>query len=380
MTSRLADYSFPEEWSELEVVICHDWLTGMRGGERVLDVLCRGFPKARILTLLHNPSAISDEINAHPIRTSFLQRIPGIMERYRSFLPLFPAAVRSLRVPTADLLISTSHCVAKGVGPPHDTPHLCYCFTPMRYAWTFFEEYFGNSAIRAAIARPLLGALRAWDRRTSRSVNRFVAISEHVQSRIQRFYGREADIVHPPVDTQRCTPGPAAAARFDLVVSALVPYKRVDLAVKSYNELGFPLKVVGVGGELDRLRAMAGANIEFLEWQTDEAVLDLYRSCRMLVFPGEEDFGIVPLEAQCCGRPVVAYRKGGALETTRDGISGVFFEHQTPEALLRAVKRCAEMHFDTAAIRANAERFGVQRFVDGFARSVSACLADSLLA
>lgn len=366
---------FPKEWASLDTALCHDWLTGMRGGERVLEILCEGFPRAPIHTLIHNRAAISDTINRHPSYTSFLQYLPGVHRYYRNLLPVLPAALRSLPSPDADLLISTSHCVAKSLRSSASTRHVCYCFTPMRYAWTFYEEYFGRNPLKGLIARPLLAALRRWDRRTARRVDRFVAISEHVKHRIKRFYGRDADVVYPPVDTARCTPGPSGQAQtFDLIVSALVPYKRVDLAVTAYSRLRLPLKVVGIGGELNRLRALAGDSVQFLEWQSDDAILDLYRGCRFLLFPGEEDFGIVPLEAQACGKPVIAYGCGGALETVVDGISGRFFGKQTTEALLDAVRRAEATEWNPLAIRRHAERFGVQNFIDGIAKSVQAVL------
>lgn len=362
---------YPEEWSRLKVVLCHDWLTGMRGGERVLEILCEAFPRAPIFTLIHNPAAISPTINAHPVTTSWLQRIPGIAKRYRHFLPLFPSAIERLRAPPCDLLISTSHCIAKALPRASATRHLCYCFTPMRYAWTFYEEYFGNRPLQGAIARPLIAALRRWDRATCPRVDRFVAISRHVAQRIRDFYERDADVVYPPVDTAKWTPGrPAEDGRFDLIVSALVPYKRLDLAVRTYSKLGYPLRVVGVGGELDRLQAMAAANVEFLGWRPDPEVLALYQSCRCLIFPGEEDFGLVPLEAQSCGKPVVAFGKGGVVESVKDGETGVFFAEQTEDSLADAVTRCAARSWDPARIRANAERFSVQTFIDGLAESI----------
>jgi glycosyltransferase involved in cell wall biosynthesis len=370
--------SYPQQWSGLTTVLSHDWLTGMRGGERVLEVLCRGFPRAPIFTLLHNPAAVSGIINSHPIVASPLQRVPGIARRYRHFLPFFPAAVAALRPPPCDLVISASHCVAKGIRPPPGARHLCYCFTPMRYAWTFHEEYFGRNHAQAFLARPILAALRRWDRRASRRVDRFVAISRHVQKRIRDFYGRDSDVVYPPVDTQRWTPGGPASGAFDLMVSALVPYKRIDLAVTAYTRLGFPLKIVGTGSELQHLRPLAGRNVEFLGWRPDEDILPLYRNCRLLVFPGEEDFGIVPLEAQACGRPVVAYARGGAMETVAPGVSGVFFERQTADALLDAVRTCASRRWDSGAIRANAERFDTQSFINGLAASIDRCLDSSL--
>lgn len=363
---------FPEEWSGLNVALVHDWLTGMRGGERVLEILCRGFTDAPVYTLIHNRAAISEAINLHPIRTSWLQHVPAIMRSYRYFLPFFPLAVETLRPAPADLFISTSHCVAKGLRPPKGAKHLCYCFTPMRYAWVFYGEYFGANPLKAAAAKPLLAALRRWDRKASDRVDRFVAISEHVRKRIRDFYGRESDVVYPPVDTVKWTPNGADTGDFDLIVSALVPYKRVDLAVRAYTRAARRLKVVGVGTELGRLRVMAGPTVEFMEWQPDAVLLDLYRTCRMLVFPGEEDFGIVPLEVQACGRPVVAYARGGALETIVKDVSGVFFDEQSEDSLLSAVERCASTSWDAAAIRRHAERFDTVNFIQGLARSIAA--------
>lgn len=363
------DTVFPAEWSALRVVLCHDWLTGMRGGERVLEILCRAFPEAPVFTLLHQRHAVSDTINRHAIRTSWLQRIPGIARNYRHFLPLFPSAIEALRVPEADLLISTSHCVAKSIRTRPGMPHLCYCFTPMRYAWLFHDEYL-SSPVKRLAAAPVLARLRRWDRATASRVTRFVAISRHVQDRIQRFYDRDSDIVYPPVDLERWTPDYRPPQAFDLIISALVPYKKLDLAVAAYTRLGYPLKIVGVGTELNRLRAKAGPAVEFLGWQPDERILDLYRSCRMLVFPGEEDFGIVPLEAMACGRPVLAFARGGALETVKEGVTGLFFKEQTPEALLPAIAACAAHPWEPRAIRCHAESFGVDGFVSGLADSI----------
>lgn len=369
--------TFPTSWQNRDVTFCHDWLTGMRGGERVLEILCEGFPRAPIRTLIHNRLAVSETINAHPIRTSWLQHVPGIMRNYRMLLPTFPASIASLPPAGGDLLISTSHCVAKGLRVRPGTRHLCYCFTPMRYAWTFHAEYFSGNTVKQTLAAPLLAALRHWDRRASVGVHRFVAISEHVRQRIQTFYGRDADVVYPPVDTERCTPVSGPHGGFDLIVSALVPYKRIDLAVRAYARLGTPLKIVGIGGELARLRTRATPNVEFLGWLDDNAVRDLYRRCRLLIFPGEEDFGIVPLEAQACGRPVVAFRRGGALETVRENLSGVFFDTQTETALYEAIETAAARTWDTGAIRDHAEAFGEDRFIQGLETSIAKCLANA---
>jgi glycosyltransferase involved in cell wall biosynthesis len=279
-----------------------------------------------------------------------------------------------MRVRDGELLISTSHCAAKGLRPAPGMKHLCYCFTPMRYAWLFYEEYFGRNPLKKAVLAPILGSLRDWDRRTAERVDRFVTLSRHVQARIREFYGREASVVYPPADVDFYTPGEAAPGGFDLIVSALVPYKKLDVAVTAYTRLGYPLKVVGTGTEFAALKAIAGKNIEFTGWLSDEQIRDLYRRCRCLVFPGEEDFGIVPVEAQACGRPVVAFGRGGALESIVEGKTGDFFHEQNPEALLAAVETCAGTKWDPAAIRRNAERFSPQAYVDGLDREIRACL------
>ena len=349
------------------VALGHDWLTGMRGGERVLEHFCTAFPGAPVCTLVSIPGAVSETIASHPVHASWFNRLPAVARRYRGYLPLMPLAADTMRVPDADLLLTSSHCVAKGFRSPRGARHVCYCFSPMRYAWLFRREYFPNPVKRALVA-PLLAALRAWDRRTAARVDRFVGISRAVCDRIRRFYGREADLVYPPVDVSRCTPSSSPGpGRYDLVVSALVPYKRVDLAVRTYSRRGWPLKVVGVGGQEKTLRALAGPSVEILGWRPDADVLALYRDCRLLVFPGEEDFGIVPLEAQACGRPVVAYGRGGALETVVDGRTGLFFDEQTEVALADAVERAASVRWDPAEIRANAESFGPDRFLLGMA-------------
>ncbi len=367
---------YPARWRNLRAVLSHDWLLGMRGGERVLELLADGLPAAPICTLLHKPGAVSSRIESHRILTSPLQALPGVERYYRNLLPLFPFAVSRIRAPDAELVISTSHCVAKGLRPPEGARHLCYCFTPMRYAWTFFDEYFGRNPLKRALARPLLRRLRAWDVDTTTRVDRFVTLSRHVQERIRRFYGRESDVVYPPANIDYYTPDSAGGGRggFDLVVSALVPYKRVDLAVRAYTRLGYPLKVVGIGTEAATLRRLAGANVEFLGWQSDATIRDLYRACRLLVFPGEEDFGIVPVEAMACGRPVVAYNRGGATETVIDGLTGLFFEEQTVDALAETVRRAGGRPWDVPAIRAQAERFSPQAFINDLGK-----IADELV-
>lgn len=348
----------------MRVALVHDWLNGMRGGERVLEQLLVLCPSATVHTLLFRPEKISEAIKSHPIRTSFIQRLPYAQSRYRWFLPLFPAAIERFDLSGYDLVISNSHCCALGAVVPAGIPNVCYCQTPMRYAWEHFHVYFPperyNPLTRAAIGW-FISRLRKWDYGAAQRVGMFVANSRCVAGRIARHYRRESRIVHPPVDTGYFTPG-GARGDFCLVVSALVPYKRVDLAVRVFTDLGLPLVVIGEGPDRSRLERQAGPNVRFLGWQPDEVVRDHYRAARAFVFPGEEDFGITPLEASACGTPAIAYAAGGALETVREGVNGTFFPEQTEASLKRAVEEFVPERFSAGAARAHAEAFGLERF------------------
>lgn len=365
------------------VALVHDWLTGMRGGERCLEVFCELFPEAPLFTLLHVPGSVSPPIERRRIVTSFVQRLPGAARRYRYYLPLFPAAVARFDLRGFDLIISLSHCAAKAVRRPPGATHVCYCFTPMRYVWDMYEDYFGRDAgvNTRLLMPPLAAALRRWDRRTD-GVDRFVAISGHIADRIRRVYGREADVLHPPVDTARFRPV-AEPEDYYLVVSALVPYKRVDLAVQAAHRLGRRLLVVGAGPEDRRLRALAGPGVELLGWRADAEVANLYARCRAVLFPGVEDYGIVPLEAAAAGRPTIALGRGGVRETMveLDGPGGaptaVFFEEQTVDALVDAMRRfeAAGHRFDPAALRRHAERFDRPRFAARLRTYLEGCRA-----
>ena len=353
------------------VALVHDWLTGMRGGERCLEVACEIFPDAPLFTLLHVPGSVSPVIERRRIVTSFVQRLPAAEARYRQYLPLFPAAVRGFDLSGYDLVISMSHCVAKAVRRPPGALHLSYCFSPMRYIWDLYDDYFGARAPRLTrwLMPPVAAALRAWDRRTD-GVDAFMAISDHIAERIRRVYDRDAEVIHPPVDVARFR----LAERVDdyyLVVSALVPYKRVDLAIAAASRLGRRLLVVGTGPEAARLRAQAGPGVEFLGWRSDAEVAELYSRCRAVLFPAVEDYGIVPLEAAAAGRPTIALARGGALETMiglNQGVAptAVFFTEQTEGALADAILafEAAATHFDPAALRARAARFDRPVFRD----------------
>lgn len=357
------------------IVLGHDWLTGMRGGERVLTHFCQAFPEAPLVTLLANPAAVNEIIRSREIITSFMQYIPGVSKHYRKMLPIMGMAALSTKIPQGDLFLTTSSCVAHAFNPPKGMKMLCYCFTPMRYAWLFPEEYLGKT--KARILAPYLAHLRAWDKAHSTRVDRYVAISRHVQKRIKDFYGRESDVVYPPVDITRCTPNKDGGEHnqgYDLIVSAIVPYKKIDLAVDAYSKLGFPLKIVGVGSDLKKLMARASSNIEFLGWKSDDEILELYRNARYLIFPGEEDYGIVPLEAMACGKPVVAFGRGGATETVAENETGTFFMDQSVDSLIEAVERAGKISFNPFAIRLRAEAFGPEQFLRGIADSSIRCL------
>jgi len=346
------------------VALVHDWLTGMRGGERCLEVLCELFPDAPLFTLLHVPGSVSPQIEHRRIVTSFVQRLPQAAVRYRHYLPAFPLAIRRFDLSGYDLVVSMSHCVAKSVRVAPGALHLCYCFSPMRYLWDLSSDYFGPGQGLAArtLGPPLATALRRWDRRTA-GVHRFVAISRHIADRIRRAYDRPADVIYPPVDVQRFEIAEAADDYY-LVVGALVPYKRIDLAVAAATRLGRRLLVVGTGPEDARLRALAGPTVRFLGWRSDAEIAQLYARCRALVFPAVEDFGITPLEAAAAGRPTIALGRGGALETmvgldATEAPTAVFFEEQSVDALVEAMRRfeAAADRFDAKALRARAEAF-----------------------
>lgn len=352
----------------LRVVMVHDWLTGMRGGEKVLEVFCRRWPAARLFTLLHKKGSVSRAIEEMQPVTSFLQSVPRIHQYYRYFLPVMPFAVK-WRLPACDLLLSSSHCVAKGVSAPPGIPHVCYCYTPMRYAWHMKEAYFQKKGVKAWLINKLLGWMRDWDRATAAGVTHFVAISETVRGRIRDCYDRDSVVIYPPVDTDYYHPSGEPREDYYLLFSAFAPYKRLDVAIEACNRLKKKLVVIGTGQDERKLRGLAGPTVTFLGWQPDEVVRDHLRRCRALLFPGEEDFGIVPVEAMACGTPVVAYAKGGATETvvplnTRSPATGLWFQEQTPDCLADALQQMDTLSeaFDTAALRKHALRFSYPRF------------------
>lgn len=367
--------------SQPRVALVHDWLTGMRGGEKVLELFCKQWPDASLFTLLHARGSVCETIERLEPRTSFLQSLPGVQKYYRYLLPLMPAAI-NMAVPECDVVVSSSHCVAKSIPAPAGALHVCYCFTPMRYAWHMRRSY-GWRGIKGWMIDHLLDRIRAWDRRTAAGVTHFVAISKEVQRRIRDSYGRDSVVIYPPVDTDYFTPTDVQRDDYYLVVSAFAPYKRIDIAVEACKRARRRLVIIGTGQHERVLRTLAGPETTFLGWQSTEQIREHYRRCRALLFPGVEDFGIVPLEATACGTPVIAFAQGGAIETvvplgSRTPATGVWFKEQTPMGLAAAIELFESNldAFDPVDMRRHAERFTTRRFEEEFFGFVNDLLAQ----
>jgi glycosyltransferase involved in cell wall biosynthesis len=363
----------------VKVALIHDWLTGMRGGEKVLELLCRRFPGAPLWTLLYLPGTVSETISSRPIHSSLLQRMPRAASKYRHYLPLFPIFAELNKAHGADLVVSTSHAVAKsmvrrkGKGRPF---HICYIHTPMRYAWDLFAEYFGPDRVgwlaSNLLFRPIVQMLRLYDRATAGRVDLFLANSHYVAERVKRIYKRDAEVLPPPVDTERFLAAKREPEDWYLVVSALVPYKRVDHAIRACSALGTRLKIVGKGPETAALKTLAktlGADVEFVGFVKDEDLADFYRKARALLFPGVEDFGIVPVEAIACGCPVVALGIGGVLDSMTDA-TAIFYQEASAEGLTEAMRafQRQEDRFVETELRQRASLFSEATFLDRFER------------
>jgi len=330
-----------------------------------VEALCEVYPNAHLFALLHNKGSVSATIERMPMKTSFVQFLPRAATSYRHYLPLFPAAVRQFDLDGFDCVISSNHCVAKGVRVPPQSLHICYCHTPMRYIWVQREEYLERAGLVTRLGmRVMQGYLRRWDLRTAANPGHYIANSENVRRRIQTIYHRDADVIYPPVNTSLFDI-PSSGAGYFLIVSALVPYKLVDLAVRVFTRTRQHLVIVGEGPDSPRLRAMAGPNVTFAGWQPDERLRDYYAGCAAVIFPGEEDFGMVPIEAMAAGKPVVALARGGARETvveTPEGPTGVLFDEPTPECLINALDQFKTMSFDPALLRRHALSFDREIF------------------
>ncbi len=374
----------------MRVAIVHDWLTGMRGGERCLEVFCELFPDADLFTLLHNRGSVSARIEDMRIHTSFVPSLPGAAQFYRYYLPLFPLAVEQFDLRRYDLVLSSSHCAAKGVRTAPHQLHLCYCYTPMRYVWDMAHTYFSKEVLgffSRKLIPPVLNYLRVWDVFSSQRVDSFIAISQHIAARIAKHYRRTADVIYPPVEVGRFRHN--SAGDYYLLVSAFAPYKRIDLVLDAFRELALPLRVIGEGQERRRLLRHAGPTVKFLGRLSDDEVAEQMAHCKAFVFAAEEDFGIAPLEAQAAGKPVIAYGRGGVTETIK-GLTltgdderdadelkrgkhhGLFFARQDAASLAHAV-RFYEKHadaFSAERIQANVAGFDRERFKQEIARAI----------
>jgi glycosyltransferase involved in cell wall biosynthesis len=374
----------------MRVAIVHYWFVSRRGGERLVEALCELFPQADLFALVADDKTLSPELQRHKLTTSFLQKLPGSRKWHRYMLPLYPLAVEQFDLRGYDLVISSESGPAKGVLTGPETCHICYCHTPMRYLWNFYQEYKNGSGL-GPVSKLAFGLTahyaRLWDQASAARVDYFAANSHNVAARIKKYYRREAEVIHPPADVSGAQPC-GTIEEYYLVVGQLVNYKRVHLAIEACNRLGRALAIVGVGEEYKRLRRIAGKNVSFLGALSDREVQEQYARCRALLFPGEEDFGIAPVEAQASGRPVIAFGKGGARETVigdyANGLAaperstGVFFGEQSVDSLVEAILKfeAAEHHFSPPFIRAHAEQFDKKHFLRKMGNFVTEKLED----
>ncbi|QDL98018.1 glycosyltransferase family 4 protein [Rhodopseudomonas palustris] len=351
----------------MKVAIVHYWFVGMRGGEKVIEALCELYPQADIFTHVFVPDAVSDRIRSHRVTTSFINSLPRASSMYKSYLPLMPLALEHLDLNGYDLIISSESGPAKGIVAPPNALHVCYCHTPMRYIWNMYHDYRnGAGRITKLLMPPLAHYLRMWDVSTATRVDSFIANSATVAERIRRYYRRESVVIHPPVDTAAFAPvQPSQLGDYYLMAGELVAYKRPDLAVHAFNQIGRKLVVIGGGEMLNELKRIAGPNVTIMGSQPFDVLRDHYTHCRALIFPGEEDFGMVPVEAMAAGRPVIAFGKGGATETVVPGLSGVFFQSQEVDQIRSAILQLDGMEIDPVRISNHASGFGREAFFAG---------------
>jgi glycosyltransferase involved in cell wall biosynthesis len=362
----------------MKVAIVHYWLVGMRGGEKVVEALAEMYPQADIFTHVYVPEMISEKIREHRIIPTFINALPRAGKMYKTYLPLMPLALEQCDLRGYDLVISSESGPAKGVIPPAEALHVCYCHTPMRYIWNMYHDYRDGAGRVTRMMMPALSHyLRMWDVSTAARVDSFVANSETVAKRIRRYYGADSVVIHPPVDTNSFSIAPPSELEdYYLMAGELVSYKRPDLAVRAFNELKLKLVVIGGGDMLDEVRRLAGPTVTVLGAQPFDVLRRHYAKCRALIFPGEEDFGMVPVEAMASGRPVIAFGRGGAVETVAKGLSGVFFAEQTLESISLAVKELDKIEIDPAKIAAHAERFGKDHFFRKMREHIDRRLAE----
>lgn len=364
----------------MRVAIVHFWLVSMRGGEKVLEALCQLFPEADIFTHVYDPGLESETIRRHKIVTTFINSLPRARRYYKHYLPLMPLALEQIDLRGYDLVISSESGPAKGIIPPAGAVHICYCHSPMRYVWNMFHDYREQAGwFRRLMMPPLCHYLRIWDATASMRVDRFIANSATVAARIEKYYRRDAEVIHPPVNVELFESVPAGEVEdYYLMAGELVAYKRPELAVEAFNALGRRLIVIGGGEMLAEVRKLAGPTVTIMGQQPFSVLRHHYARCRALVFPGEEDFGMIPVEVMASGRPVIAYGRGGVTESVTAGVSGLFFEEQTAAAIERAIHDFERMSFDSRAIRAQAEKFNTHKFLTAFTAAVESALGRKL--
>lgn len=347
------------------LTLVHDWLNQRGGAEDVLEVLVRQFPTAPVITGLYAPDIMPPAYRDWPIRTLWLDRLPGIHRHHQRWLPAYPLAWDRVLIDQPGIVLSNKSGFCHGLHTGDRTLHVCYCLAPTRYVWGLdaYLEREGLGRAAGLALRPLIAALQRWDYAAAQRVDHFIAISREIQTRIKTYYDRDSVIIYPPVETDRFVPAPHYDDYF-LIVSRLIPYKRIDLAVAACTRLGLPLKIAGRGRDLDRLRALAGPTIEFLGYVPDDEVAHLMARCKAFLFPGLEDFGITPVQAQAAGRPVIAFAGGGALDTVLDGQTGVLFTEQTVDALAAALANFDAAAYDPARLRQHALQFDTAVFID----------------
>jgi glycosyltransferase involved in cell wall biosynthesis len=362
----------------MKVAIIHYWLVGMRGGEKVLEALCEMYPQADIFTHVYDPKMVSEKIRRHRIIPTFINSLPRAAQMYKNYLPLMPLALEQLDLREYDIVISSESGPAKGVIPRPDALHVCYCHTPMRYIWNMYQEYRASAGwLTRLLMPPSAHYLRMWDVAAAARVDSFVANAATVANRIKRYYGRDSVVIHPPVDTDAFSlAAPSELGDYYLMAGELVAYKRPDLAVRTFNDMKLNLVVIGGGEMIDEIRRIAGPTVKVLGPQPFDVLKNHYARCRALIFPGEEDFGMVPVEAMASGRPVIAFGRGGATETVSEGLSGLFFAEQTIEAITAAVKRLDTIAFDPEKIVAHARQFGRDRFIQQMRSHIDGLLAQ----
>ena len=362
----------------MKVAIVHYWLVGMRGGEKVVEALAEMYPQADIFTHVYVPEMISEKIREHRIIPTFINALPRASTMYKTYLPLMPLALEQCDLRGYDLVISSESGPAKGVITPAEALHVCYCHTPMRYIWNMYHDYREGAGRVTRMMMPALSHyLRMWDVSTAARVDSFVANSETVAKRIRRYYGADSVVIHPPVDTNSFSIAPPSElGDYYLMAGELVSYKRPDLAVRAFNELKLKLVVIGGGDMLGEVRRLAGPTVTVLGAQPFDVLRSHYARCRALIFPGEEDFGMVPVEAMASGRPVIAFGRGGAVETVATGLSGVFFAEQTVESISLAVNELGKFEIDPAKIAAHAKRFGKDHFFRKMREHIDRLLAE----